>query len=135
MLNSSVASRPAYNRIAFSPPDWSGRNFVTSSTCPSKTTQMSSFLLCFATSSAVNSCVLGLEDEGALAASAAFVEVSSEAAAEAGVEDEGAGEEEEAEEEAGAGEEDEDELSHEKVRLTFDWLGSIVMVVLKGAPR
>ena len=98
-------------------------------------TQQSSFLLCFATSSAVNSCVLGPEDEGALAASAAFVEVSSEAAAEAGVEDEGAGEEEGAEEGAGAGEEDENAPSHEKVRLTFDWLGSIVIVVLKGAPR
>ena len=63
------------------------------------------------------------------------VEISSEAAAEAGVEDEGAGEEEGAEEGAGAGEEDEDAPSHEKVRLTFDWLGPIVIIVLKGAPR
>ena len=52
-----------------------------------------------------------------------------------GGKDEGAGEEEGAEEGAGAAEEDEDAPSHEKVRLTFDWLGSIVMVVLKGAPR
>ena len=96
-------------------------------------TQMLSFLLCFATSSAVNFCELGQEDKGAPAASADVVEVSSEA--EEGVEDEGAGEDEGAEEGAGAGEEDEDELSHEKVRLTFDWLGSIVMVVLKRAPR
>ena len=96
---------------------------------------MSSFLLCFATSSAVNSCELGPEDEGALAASAAFVEVSSEAAAEARVEDEGVGEEEGAEEGVGLGEEDEDAPSHEKVRLAFDWLGSIVIIVLKGAPR
>ena len=71
---------------------------------------MPSFLLCFATSSAVNSCVLGPEDEGALAPSAAFVEVSSEAAAEAGVEDEGAGEDEGAEEGAGAGEEEEERV-------------------------
>ena len=75
---------------------------------------MSSFLLCFATSSAVNSCELGPEDEGALAASAAFVEVSSEAAAEAGVEDEGAGEDEGAEEGAGAGEEEEHKREGEK---------------------
>lgn len=70
MLNSSVASRPAYNKMAFSPPGWSARNFnyyqycnssrkyrkrtlVTSSTWPSIITQQSSFLLCFATSSAV----------------------------------------------------------------------------------
>ena len=91
---------------------------------------MSSFLLCFATSSAANSCELGPEDESALAASAAFVEVSSEAAAEAGVEDEGARENGE-----GMVEKDDAAPSHEKVRLTFDWLGSIVMVVLKGAPR
>ena len=56
----------------------------------------------------LSSCVLGPEDECALVASAAFVEVSSEAAAEAGVEDEGA------EDEAVAGEEDEDAPSHEK---------------------
>ena len=99
-------------------------NFLTSSTCPSTITQMSSFLLCFATSSAVNSCELGLEVEGALAVSAAFVEVSSEAAAEAGVEDEEAVEEEGLDEGVGAGEEDEDAPSHEKVGLTLDWLGS-----------
>ena len=81
---------------------------------------MSYFLLCFATSSDVNSCVLGPEDEGALAASAAFVEVSSEAAAEAGVEDEEAGEEEGLYEGVGAEEEDEDAPSHQKVRLTID---------------
>ena len=53
MLNSSVASRPAYRRIAFSPPGWSGRNEVTSNTLPSMMTQQSSFLLCFATSAPV----------------------------------------------------------------------------------
>ena len=91
---------------------------------------MSSFLSRFGTSLAINSCVLGPEDEGALAASAAFVEVSSEAAAEAGVEDEGA-----RENGAGMVEKDDAAPSHEKVRLTFDWLGSIVIVVLKGVPR
>ena len=77
-------------------------------------TQMPSFLLCFATSSAVNSCVLGPEDEGALAPSAAFVEVSSEAATEVGVEDEGVVEEEGAEE--GAGHERERRVGEEAER-------------------
>ena len=63
--------------------------------------------------------------------SVTFVEVSSEA----GVEDEGAGEDEGAQEGAGTGDDEDDEPSHEKVRSTFDWLGSIVIVVLKGAPR
>ena len=88
MLNSSVASQPTYNRVAFSLPGWSGRNFVASSTCPSTITQISSLLLCFATSSTVESCVLGPEGEGAPAASVDVVEVSSKA--EAGVEGEGA---------------------------------------------
>src|SRR5258708_11564155 len=54
-LNSSLASFPANNRMAFSPPGCSGKNLVTFSTWPFTTTQMSSFVVCFATSSRVYS--------------------------------------------------------------------------------
>ena len=97
MLNSSVASRLAYNRIASSSVDRFQKE--TSSRrvhCPSTISQTSSFSLCFVTSSAVNFCELGYEDKGAPAASANVVEVSSEA--EEGVEDEGAGKDEGVEE-------------------------------------
>lgn len=128
ILNSSVASRPAYSRIAFSPPGWSGRNFVTSSTCPSTITQMSSFLLCLATSSFVYS---PLEGEGAgdgagAAVGAGVDSVDAGAGAGAGEEVEGAGVEEEEDEGAPS--------AHENERLTFAWLGSIVIVVLNGCP-
>ena len=107
MLNSSVASRPAYNslqdRLLSSGPGVVRKELRHVEHLSADDHPDVVFLICFATSSAVNSCKLGPEDEGALAASAAFVEVSSEAAAEAGVEDEGAGEEEGAEEGAGAG--------------------------------
>ena len=77
MSNSAVASLPAKVRIASSPPGWSGRNFVTfrtscgrlgfqkilvkcerqrsvsQRTWPFTTTQQSSFVVCFATSSSV----------------------------------------------------------------------------------
>jgi len=55
MLNSSVASLPAYNKIAFLPPGWSLRKWVTSSTCPLTMTQQSFSVLCLATSSFVYS--------------------------------------------------------------------------------
>lgn len=51
ILNSSVASLPAYSRMAFLPPGWSARKSVTFSTWPLMTTQQSVGLLCFATSS------------------------------------------------------------------------------------
>mmetsp|Transcript_9677 Transcript_9677/g.31989 ORF Transcript_9677/g.31989 Transcript_9677/m.31989 type:complete len:223 (+) Transcript_9677:1175-1843(+) len=53
MLNSSVASFPANNMMAFLPPGWSGRNAVRSYTLPSITTQTSPEELCFAISCSV----------------------------------------------------------------------------------
>ena len=67
MLNSSVASRPAYRRIAFSPPGWSGRKLVTSRTLPSMMTQQSSFLLCFLTSSSEYEAAPSDDDDAAAA--------------------------------------------------------------------
>lgn len=81
ILNSSVASRPAYNRIAFSPPGWSGKKDVTSRTWPFTTTQTSSFLLCLATSSRVNAFVDDDDDDDEAAAEDVFFSSEAEAVA------------------------------------------------------
>mmetsp|Transcript_109891 Transcript_109891/g.289890 ORF Transcript_109891/g.289890 Transcript_109891/m.289890 type:complete len:264 (+) Transcript_109891:107-898(+) len=53
MFHSSVASFPKYAAMACSPPGWIGIHLVTSMTSPFTTSQASSLVLCFATSSRV----------------------------------------------------------------------------------
>ena len=134
MLNSSVASLPAYNNIAFSPPGWSGKNLVTSSTCPLTMTQQSSLDLCAATSATEYS---PPADFFSSTTSSFF---SCEAAGEEDDDDADEGVEEGVllDEVPVAGRDDGEgaELpAQENERSTFPCSGLIVIVVDNGAPR